>query len=60
MSIISPASVIKDGNLNDLYVKYRDRNIETVEEAKDKDLDVYDEKVDIPSWLNPWQDLNNP
>jgi hypothetical protein len=38
MSLISPASTIKEANLNDLYLKYRDRTIETIEEAREKDI----------------------
>ena len=49
MSIESPASVIKDGNLEDLYVKYRDRIIETVEESIEIDEGVADRKVRPPS-----------
>jgi hypothetical protein len=49
MSIVSPASVIKDGNLNDLYIKYRDRIIESMEESIEKDESVADQKVKPPS-----------
>jgi hypothetical protein len=49
MSIVSPASVIKKGNLDDLYVKYRDRAIETVEESRQADESVADKKVTSPS-----------
>ena len=48
MSIVSPASTIKKGNLNDLYIKYRDRIIETDEEARGKDESVADRKVGQP------------
>ena len=49
MSIVSPASVIKDGNLQDLYVKYRNRIIESMEESIKKDESVVDRKVKPPS-----------
>jgi hypothetical protein len=48
MSIVSPASVIKRGNLDDLYIKYRDRIIESNEEAEQKDIEVKDQKVSPP------------
>jgi hypothetical protein len=48
MSIVSPASVIKKGNLDDLYIKYRDRIIESNEEASQKDIEVKDKKF-LPS-----------
>jgi hypothetical protein len=49
MSIVSPDSEIKKGNLDDLYIKYRDRIIESNEEAIEKDLKVKDEKVRYPA-----------
>jgi len=49
MSIISPASVIKKGNLDDLYIKYRDRIIESNEEASQRDIEVKDKKFLPPS-----------
>jgi hypothetical protein len=48
MSIISPGSGIKEGNLNDLYVKYRDRIIETVEATRQRDQGVQDRIVAAP------------
>jgi hypothetical protein len=48
MSIVSPASVIKKGNLDDLYVKYKNRIIETVQESREADESVFDQKVRSP------------
>jgi hypothetical protein len=48
MSIISPGRGIKKGNLNDLYVKYRDRIIETVDETRQRDQGVRDKIVAPP------------
>ena len=45
MSIVSPASVIKDANMDDLYIKYHDRIIETMEESIEADESVKDRKV---------------
>jgi hypothetical protein len=41
MSRISPASEIKDGNLKDLYEKYRDRKIDSNEQAEKIDKEYY-------------------
>jgi hypothetical protein len=43
MSLISPGRGIKAGNLNDLYVKYKDRIIETVEATRERDQAVKDQ-----------------
>lgn len=37
MSLISPGSVIKKGNLNDLYLKYKNRDIQSVQGARERD-----------------------
>jgi hypothetical protein len=48
MSLISPGRGIKKANLDDLYVKYRDRVIESVEETQERDEGVRDRIVSPP------------